>query len=416
MNIDLYGKFGMIRVYPENSVEAHLIFSWLDFVRYRPGVRRNATDAGDNRGRPTGVPARVKCVIWDLDQTVWDGVLGEQDAENVTPKSAVRRTMLALDERGILQSIASKNDYDDAWRVLKREGLAHLFLYPQINWQPKSRNVQEIVSALNIGMDSCAFIDDSRFELAEVAQACPEIRTYSDSDIPTLLDRAEFDNPITEESKQRRSFYQVELQRREQAVAYPNQYEAFLKSCEMEATVFQPEEPEHIERCLELLNRSNQLNLTTHRYTREAFAQLLQREDVICICTSCRDRFGDYGIVGFASLETSESGVSLRDFVLSCRVAQKKLENAWFKWLNGLACRLGYPQIRAVYRKTPRNGILLRALQEVGFVEQVKQMENDSGTLLELNSSVDPPSSDIVSVTAHGFESAGLPASLPATG
>ena len=99
----------------------------------------------------------------------------------------------------------------------------------------------------------------------------------------------------------------------------------------MEATLFRPTEPEHVERCLELLHRSNQLNLSTHRYTREEFARLLEQRDVVCICTSCRDRFGEYGIVGFASLVMSKDGAVLRDFVLSCRVAQKKLENAWFQ-------------------------------------------------------------------------------------
>jgi FkbH-like protein len=414
MNVDLYGKFGMIRVYPENSIEAHLIFSWLDFVRYRVPEQQTASEqAKDAVRRNSKVSSKVKCVIWDLDQTVWDGILGEQDAENVRLRPAVRSAMLALDERGILQSIASKNDHSDAWRVLERLEVAHLFLYPQINWEPKSTSVQKIVTALNIGMDSCAFIDDSKFELAEVAQACPEIRTYADSDVPTLLNRLEFDNPVTEESKQRRLFYQVELQRSKKAFEYDNQYEAFLKSCEMAATLFRPKEPEHIERCLELLNRSNQLNLTTYRYTREEFSRLLQREDVICICTSCRDRFGDYGIVGFASLETSARGAVLKDFVLSCRVAQKKLENAWFKWLNCFVGAAGHNKIQAAYGKTPRNGVLLRVLLEVGFVEQIK---SESGSLLELDSRVSPPSSDIVSVVAHGLESPGISASLRATG
>ena len=413
LNVDLYGKFGMIRVYPENSVEAHLIFSWLDFVRYRAPWRQMANEQRPEAGHPNlRVPARVKCVIWDLDQTVWEGILGEQDAENVTLRDATRRTMLALDERGILQSIASKNDHDEAWRLLQRFELAHLFLYPQINWAPKSENIRKIVTALNIGTDSCAFIDDSKFELAQVAQACPDIRTYADSDVPTLLDRPEFDNPVTEESKQRRLFYQVELRRREKAFEYDDQYEAFLKSCEMVATLFRPKEPEHIERCLELLNRSNQLNLTTYRYTREELTRLLKREDVVCICTSCRDRFGDYGIVGFASLETSERGAALKDFVLSCRVAQKKLENAWFRWLNSFAMASGFSKIQATYGQTARNGILLRVLLEVGFVEQ---MRSNSGVLLELDSRMNPPFSDIVSVAAQDLESPGMSASLPAT-
>jgi FkbH-like protein len=398
MNVDLFGASGMVRVYPDNDAEAHLVFSWLDFVRYRQPSECSVV-AGISGIVPTA--NKVKCVIWDLDQTVWDGILGEQDADRVALRPEVLRTMTALDERGILQSIASKNDHDNAWRVLQRLDVAHLFLYPQINWEPKSANVQRIVTALNIGVDSCAFIDDSPFERAEVAHELPGVRLFADSDLSTLLARPEFDVPVTKESKQRRAFYRAESERKQQAVQYGDRYEAFLKTCEMEATLFRPTEPDHVERCLELLHRSNQLNLSTYRYTREELAQLLERRDVLCICTSCRDRFGEYGIVGFASLVVSRDGVVLKDFVLSCRVAQKKLENAWFYWLARVARASGYRKICAPYGKTSRNGVLLNALLEAGFVETAK---NDAGSVLELDCDATPPASDIVSIVAHGLD------------
>ena len=313
MNIDLYGEFGVIRVYPENDAEAHVVFSWLDFVKHKQSPKRRAQDS-----RLLGVQAspsadKVKCVIWDLDQTVWDGILGEQDPGAISLRPEVLRAMLALDERGILQSIASKNDHDIAWQVLERLGVAHLFLYPQINWEPKSANIQRIVTSLNIGVDSCVFIDDSAFERAEVTHEVPGIRVLVDSDVQKLLERPEFDVPVTAESRQRRAFYVSESQRREKSLEFGDRYEAFLRTCEMEAALFKPADREHVERCLELLQRSNQLNLSTHRYTREEFARLLDRRDVLCICTACRDRFGDYGVVGFASVVTSTQGAVLKD-------------------------------------------------------------------------------------------------------
>jgi FkbH-like protein len=399
MNVDLYGAFGVVRVYPDNDAEAHLVFSWLDFVRYqRPLERRTAAGIS---GATASTADKVKCVIWDLDQTAWDGILGEQDADTVALRPEVRRTMMVLDERGILQSIASKNDHDTAWRVLERLGVAHLFLNPQINWEPKSANIHRIVSALNIGVDSCAFIDDSPFERAEVAHELPGIRVFADSDAATLLARPEFDVPVTEESRQRRAFYRAESERKEQAVPYGDRYEAFLRTCEMKATLFRPTKPEHVERCLELLHRSNQLNLSTHRYTREELAQLLARRDALCICTSSSDRFGEYGIVGFASLVLSNDCAVLKDFVLSCRVAQKKLENAWFRWLASVAGTSGYSRIRAPYAKTSRNGVLLKAMLEAGFVETMKR---DAGSILELDCDVIPPASDIVSIAAQDLE------------
>src|SRR5215469_3404444 len=396
LNIDLNGPFGMIRVLPDNDAEAHLVFSWLDFVRYPP----RTVKSGGDRGVPQS-STKVKCVIWDLDNTVWNGVLGEQDPNQVTIRPLVHQVMLALDERGILQSIASKNDHDNAWSVLQRIGVDQLFLYPKINWNPKSTNIREIVSALNIGSDTCIFVDDSPFEREEVRSVLPEIRTYSDSDVPALLSLPEFDVQVSAESRQRRFFYMAEQAREQRADEYGNDYEGFLRTCAMKATLFTPLEREHAERCLELLHRSNQLNLSPHRYSCEEYEQLFLVENITCIATSCSDRFGEYGIIGFASVESRQSSLFLKDFVLSCRVARKKLENAWFRWLISLAVSGGYDKIYARYVKTARNSILLATLNEVGF----REIETGAdGVLLELSCDQLPAASDIVSVTAKSIK------------
>jgi FkbH-like protein len=401
MNVDLYGEFGMIRVYPENDAEAHVVFSWLDFVKYSQSPKGGPHQGPEAAAQAVQAASKVKCVIWDLDKTAWDGILGEQDPDAVSLRPEVLQTMLALDERGILQSIASKNDHDNAWQVLECLGITHLFLYPQINWEPKSVNIARIVSALNIGIDSCAFVDDSAFERAEVMHELPGIHVFADSEVSKLLSRPEFNVPVTAESKQRRNFYVSESQRKEKALEFGDRYEAFLRTCKMEATLFRPTEPEHVERCLELLHRSNQLNLSTHRYTRDEFEGLLRQSDVLCICTACRDRFGDYGIVGFASVGMLREGAWLKDYVLSCRVAQKKVENAWFGWLCRSASAAGYSQIRAPYVKTARNGVLRNALLEVGFLETEK---HSAGSMLVLDCKATPPASDIVSIAASSLE------------
>ena len=409
MNVDLYGEFGVIRAYPENDAEAHLVFSWLDFVKYLRVPEYEAVSGNADSSALSAI-SKVKCVIWDLDRTAWDGILGELEADQVSLRPEVLRTMLALDERGILQSVASKNDYDLAWSVLQRLGVAHLFLYPQINWEPKSVNLQRIIQSLNIGVDSCVFIDDSPFERAEVSHELSGIRVLADSDIPSLMERPEFDVPVTKESQQRRAFYVAESERKRESLEYGDRYEAFLKTCKMEATLFRPTAPEHIERCLELLHRSNQLNLSTQRYSREDFMALLERRDAVCIATSCRDRFGDYGIVGFASIVLSDDTLQLKDFVLSCRVAQKKLENAWFQWLSTIASASGYRKISAAYLKTSRNGVLRTALMESGFLETDKDA---AGSNLQLAAGSALPSSDIVSISVDGLtlkpSSAGKP-------
>lgn len=409
MNIDLesrsrgYQANGYVRVYMENDAEAHLVFTWLDFVRYAGNSKEIPKSASTQSAAPSAKPAeKVKCVIWDLDNTVWDGILGERNPEEVSIRPLVKETMLALDSMGILQSIASKNDRDDAWRVLERLGISHLFLYPQINWQPKSGNIQAIVKVLNIGVDACAFVDDSPFERAEVSGGLPGIRVYAETALAGLLARPEFHITVTEESKQRRLFYEAEAKRKQLGEAHANDYETFLGSCNMVARVFSPTTPAHAERSLELLQRTNQLNLSSHRYEREEFQQLLRDQGALCICTACGDRFGDYGIVGFASFTQSNDQLILRDFVMSCRIAQKKVENAWFNWLIGVARAAGYPKILARYVKTARNHVLLDALREVGFTDAEDQ---GNCLLLELDCHGTPPMSALVSIDAGAANS-----------
>jgi FkbH-like protein len=409
MNIDLQSRSrgkqpsGFIRVYMEHDAEAHLIFTWLDFVRYAGNSKEIQKPASTQPAAPSARPAeKVKCVIWDLDNTIWDGILGEQNPEEVSIRPLVKETMLALDSMGILQSIASKNDHDDAWRVLERLGISHLFLYPQINWQPKSGNIQAIVKALNIGDDACAFVDDSPFERAEVSSEMPGIRVYAETALAGLLSRPEFHVAVTGESKQRRLLYEAEAKRKQLGEAHANDYEAFLGSCNMVARLFSPTTPAHVERSLELLQRTNQLNLSAYRYEREEFQKLLRDKGALCLCTACGDRFGDYGIVGFASFTRSNDQLILWDFVMSCRIAQKKVENAWFNWLVGVARSAGYPKIHARYVKTARNHVLLDALHEVGFTDAEDQGD---GLLLELDCHGTPPMSALVSINADAANS-----------
>jgi FkbH-like protein len=217
---------------------------------------------------------------------------------------------------------------------------------------------------------------------------------------------------VTEESRQRRSFYVAESGRKQAAAGYQGDYEAFLRSCHMEARLFAPSQAAHVERSLEVLQRTNQLNLTTHRYTREEFDRLLRDGNAICICTSCRDRFGEYGLVGFASLKRQNDRLDLVDFVMSCRVAQKKVENAWFGWLVREARAAGYGKIGARYVKTARNRVMLDAFLEVGFVE----IENhDQYSLLELDCAATPPLAGLVAVDAGALRGA-LPAGVMTRG
>ncbi len=384
MHIDFSTTDGKILVYPENDAEVRVIFTWLDFVRMKSPLRKVAAPA-----------ATVKCVVWDLDNTLWDGILIEDGPDGITPRTDALEMVRRLDERGILQSIASKNDHDLAWGALTKLGVQEYFLYPAINWGPKSANIPQIAQALNIDPNTFAFIDDSPFERGEVESRLPQVRCYDAADVPLVLDRPEFAVPVTEDSTRRRATYQAEAKRKKIAETFGAEYGEFLKSCEMKATVFRPETPEHIARCLELLQRSNQLNLTTHRYEREEFLTCLDNPELLCLATRCGDRFGEYGTVGFASLRLLPEVPQLVDFVLSCRVAQKRVEHAWFYWLQDLLRARGYDRVQATFVPTDRNGVLWTVLEDVGFTEVAR---GSDGRLLELALDTPPPSSDIVTI------------------
>lgn len=179
----------------------------------------------------------VKCLIWDLDNTLWEGVLLEGDTVELHPQ--VREIIETLDDRGILQSIASRNDEEAAMRKLAEYGLEDFFLHPQINWGPKSASVAQIAERLNIATKSLAFIDDQPYEREEVAASHAEVFCIDAHELPSLLSMPAF-NPrfITEDSRRRRSMYSAEIERQKVEEIMPPA--DFQKSLSMVFTISRP--------------------------------------------------------------------------------------------------------------------------------------------------------------------------------
>lgn len=251
-------RAGKITLYPENNAERRLIFTWLDLVQYR---EPRIADAREQQRLPAPA-SKVKCVAWDLDNTLWKGVLAEDGNGNLAPRPDSIDLIKKLDEKGIIQTVVSKNNYSDAWAVIERLGLREYFLYPAINWQRKSANLKALAEELNINLDTFALIDDSPFERTEVQSVLPQVRVYSDEQVGQLLSYQEFDVPLTAASHKRRISYQTELTRQKELESFGGDYEAFLRSCEMNLRLFVPRQEKHILRCFELIQRANQLNLS----------------------------------------------------------------------------------------------------------------------------------------------------------
>ncbi|MGI9456413.1 MAG: HAD-IIIC family phosphatase, partial [Aeoliella sp.] len=165
--IDLRKKFGLTLVPNEVADPLTLFFGTLAFVK----------DSRYDRTSPSvdaQFATKCKCIVWDLDNTMWSGVLIEDGLESVSMKPGMVELLKHFDERGILHSIASKNNPDEAMQALKHFGIDHYFLCPQISWDPKSAGVREIARQLNIGLDTMLFVDDQIFERKEVATVVPE--------------------------------------------------------------------------------------------------------------------------------------------------------------------------------------------------------------------------------------------------
>lgn len=350
----------LVKIYPEKNLEAELDILWCDFVQGHPVREEKPAE-------------KVKCLVWDLDNTLWDGILMEtEDPGQLKLRPGVRETIEELDKRGILHSIASQNDYDTTWPVLEQLGLAEYFLHPQINWEPKSANIERIAKSLNIGISSLAFIDDTAFQREEVRSVWSQVRIYDAPEAAQLPSLPEFTVMVTEESRNRRKMYQAEAQRIALQTSTHTNIVDFVRSCQLKMHLFTPSTPEELERCYELIVRTNQLNTSGIKYSQEEFRQVLSKPDHKIFAFSCADIFGDYGIVGFGQYRLSGKTLIFTEFAMSCRIAGKFVGSALFAaLLEQEGCSKGHFTVV----KTRKNILLRNTLEYIGFTVRENNME-----------------------------------------
>ena len=358
--LDLSRPFGIDLIPNDEAHETTLYFGLMDFV-----TELRETKVAEKRD--TRNPSKkIKCVVWDLDNTLWDGVLVEDGPDRLRLKPGIADIIGELDRRGILHSIASKNNSEDALRVVQKLQLDRYFLCPQISWQPKSHGLKAIAQQLNIGLDSILFIDDSAFELGEVTSVCPEVRVLNAGDCLGLCDRGEFKVPVTDESRRRRELYQVEAARQSVAQSFDRDYMAFLRDCQIRLTV-RPMTEENLERVHELTTRTNQMNFSGNRYDRGVLRQILSSPHLDTFVLSCEDRFGSYGVIGFSIVDRREPRMT--DLMFSCRIQSKRVEHAFLAWMIRKYIADTNQDFYADYRETPRNAASGQVFADLGMEE-----------------------------------------------
>jgi len=320
---------------------------------------------------------KIKCVVWDLDNTLWIGTLLENEQVRLNESAAA--VVKVLDSRGILNSIASKNDHDRAMNQLKRFGLAEYFLYPQIGWNPKSASIKRIAQEINIGSDTLALVDDQPFELEEVRFALPEVLCIDVKSLGLIPNLPEM-NPVfvTEDSGLRRKLYLYDQQRRRAEKSFQGTSEEFLATLRMRLRISLAVEDD-LRRAEELTARTHQLNSTGYTYTYDELKRFSESKGHLLLIAELNDTFGEYGTIGLALAETSSNLWTIKLLLMSCRVVSRGIGTIMLSHIMQEANRRGV-KLRAEFVHNGRNRMMYVTYKFAGFRTI---SENGSAQLLE---------------------------------
>jgi FkbH-like protein len=279
---------------------------------------------------PLQLEAPVKLVIWDLDEVLWQGVLSEGEVE-LDPACA--ETVRTLNRRGIVNSICSKNDPEDARARLEREGLWEEFVFASIAWTPKGPRIAQIIEDMQLRPVNVLFIDDNVTNLGEARHYVPGLQVAEPNAIAELLSLPQCVGK-DDSALSRLAQYRVLETKTADRAQSADSNEDFLRSCDIRVQLRDAAE-EDSARLLELVNRSNQLNFTKSRITESDLEAMLADEGRETRAVQVSDRYGDYGMAGFYSVHDGR----LDHFVFSCRILHMGVE----QWLYA---RLGKPELQ----------------------------------------------------------------------
>ena len=324
-----------------------------------------------------------KCIILDLDNTLWGGVIGDDGLENIkigelgTGKAyvAFQKWLLELKNRGILLAVVSKNELEAAEKPFREHPDMILSLDDFVafvaNWESKADNIKNIQKKLNIGMDSIIFIDDSKFEREVVKSQIPEIEVPELPEDPCsyvifLSNQNYFETvSASDEDKNRTKQYKIEAERSEEEAKYVS-YEDYLKSLEMEG-VCKPFDAFHIPRIAQLSQRSNQFNLRTIRMTENDVKDIITSDDKEGIYFELKDKYGDYGMIGYVVLEKRDDYVFISNWVMSCRVLKRTMEEFILNHIISSSEKFGLNKVRGEYLPTEKNILVRELYPNFGF-------------------------------------------------
>jgi FkbH-like protein len=357
----------------------------------------------------------AKCLVLDLDNTLWGGVIGDDGMDGIVlgqgsplgeGYTAFQEYARDLSRRGIILAVCSKNDEANAVEpfekhpemTLKRNDIAAFYA----NWQDKASNIKAIAAELNIGIDSLVFVDDNPVERALVRQELPMVQVPEVTDDPITFLRAVSDAgyfesvAITDEDRVRSAQYQGN-RAREALKASTTDMGAYLRGLEMEM-IWRRFDRIGLQRTVQLINKTNQFNLTTRRYTEEDVVDVMQSNKAFGLQLRLTDRFGDNGIIAICIGKLQEDDDLLIDtWLMSCRVLGRQVEPTTLNLIAAQAQKLGAKRLLGDYIPTKKNGMVRDHYVKLGF--EMAEIRDDGSSRAVLDLAHFVPAETFITVT-----------------
>lgn len=329
-----------------------------------------------------------KALIFDCDNTLWKGVLGEDGFDNIKIYQEIQYLALDLAKKGVIIGICSKNNPEDVDEVLKKHQDMIIrdndIVIKKVNWGDKASNLKLIAKELNIGTDSLVFIDDSSFEIDLIKKKLPEVRVFQ---VPKKeyeyglmvreLSNLFYNSSETKEDERKVQIYKEQLQRTKGEESIGN-IEDYLATLGLVLKVY-IDDLTQVTRISQMTQKTNQFNLTTKRYAEREITALIKEEGSTVISINVQDKYGDNGLTGLAILDNTQSMIGT--LLLSCRVLGRNIEYQFMDVIVGIAKRNKLNELSAAYIKTNKNQQVVDFYEKCGFI---KLNESDEGSQYSL--------------------------------
>jgi FkbH-like protein len=345
-----------------------------------------------------------KAIIFDCDNTLWKGILGEDGAEKIEMSGKtkqgvifeeVQNLALELTKKGILIGFCSKNNLQDVEIIINEHPDMSIrndnITIKKINWEDKATNLMAIAEELNIGLDSLVFVDDSDFETGHINDGLPQVTVLQVPDnlyeYPQLIRNNQalfFNVSQSKEDLKKTEIYKQQARRTEVQASYKD-IEFYLRSLKLEISIH-INATELIPRISQLTQKTNQFNLTTKRYTEADVDTFIKKNNITVFTVEVKDNYGDSGVTGVCIIQTNfkNKSANIDSLLMSCRIIGRNIELAFFDFLIEYLRDFEIKVLNAVYIKTYKNEQVNNFYEQMGF-ECVRNSNNDKYYVLKLD-------------------------------